>query len=437
MAAAGARGGAPIPMNGNWIPSVLVDMWGDLKQPDLLWQLGALAFCVLVGWALSSRARVQTSREQTAAVRMGAGGFNRIVFPLVVVLLLAAARVLLSRWTNTNLLSVAIPLIGSLAGIRFVVYLLRLAFAHGGGLAAWERAVSTTVWVIVALYLTGLLPEIQSQLESVKISFGKQKFSLMTAAESVFWILVTLLIALWAGSAVESRLMRAETMHSSMRGILARLTKVTLLVASILIVLPVLGIDLTVLSVFGGALGVGLGLGLQKIASNYVSGFIILLDRSIRIGDWITADNHYGEVKHITTRYTVVRSQSGVEAIIPNDMLITSTVLNNTYADKQLRLAIKVSVAYSSDIGAVLALLPEIALRHPRVLKEPAPNAIVLALGDNGIDLEVGFWIEDPEMGRQNLNSEILVWILTEFGARGIQIPYPQREVRMLTRDAA
>jgi small-conductance mechanosensitive channel len=208
-------------------------------------------------------------------------------------------------------------------------------------------------------------------------------------------------------------------------------------VISILIVLPVLGIDLTVLSVFGGALGVGLGLGLQKIASNYVSGFIILLDRSIRIGDWITADNHYGEVKQITTRYTVVRSQSGVEAIIPNDTLITSTVLNNTYADKQLRLAVKVSVAYSSDIEAVLALLAEIANRHPRVLKEPAPNALVIALGDNGIDLELGFWIEDPEKGRQNLNSEIIVWILTEFAARGIQIPFPQREVRLVASDAA
>jgi len=196
--------------------------------------------------------------------------------------------------------------------------------------------------------------------------------------------------------------------------------------------LPVMGIDLTVLSVFGGALGVGLGFGLQKLASNYLSGFIILLDRSIRLGDWITADNHYGEVKRITTRYTVVRSQSGVEAIIPNDTLITTTVLNNTYEDKKLRLSVKVSVAYSTKIEAVLGLLAEIAARHPRVLAEPPPNALVLALGDNGIELEAGFWIEDPEKGRQNICSEISVAILTEFDARGIEIPFPQREVRML-----
>ena len=200
---------------------------------------------------------------------------------------------------------------------------------------------------------------------------------------------------------------------------------------------PLAGIDLTVLSVFGGALGVGLGFGLQKIASNYVSGFIILLDRSIRIGDWITADNHYGEVRQITTRYTVVRSLSGVEAIIPNDMLVTATVLNNTYADKQLRLAVKVSVAYSTAIEPVLELLAEIASRHPRVLKEPPPNAIVTALGDNGIELELGFWIEDPEKGRQNLCSEISVAILSEFRTRRIEIPYPQREVRILPGGAA
>lgn len=176
----------------------------------------------------------------------------------------------------------------------------------------------------------------------------------------------------------------------------------------------------------------GLGLGLQKIASNYVSGFIILLDRSIRIGDWITADNHYGEVRDITTRYTVVRSLSGVEAIIPNDTLITSTVLNNTYADKKLRLTVEVSVAYSTDVAAVLALLAEISGRHPRVLTDPPPIALVIAMGDNGVDLELGFWIEDPEKGRKNVCSDISVEILAEFRARGIEIPYPQREVRML-----
>jgi small-conductance mechanosensitive channel len=345
-------------------------------------------------------------------------------------------RAALSRWTHTNILSVAIPVFASLAGIRFVVYLMRLAFPPGGALAAWERAITTVVWAAAALYLTGLLPEIQAFLEGITVAIGKQRFSLMTALETVFWILATVLLALWAGSLIEARLMRAEALHSSMRVVLARIAKAVLLVVAILIVLPVMGIDLTVLSVFGGALGVGLGFGLQKIASNYLSGFIILLDRSIRIGDWITADNHYGEVKRITTRYTVVRSQSGVEAIIPNDTLITTTVLNNTYEDKQLRLSVKLSVAYSTDIESVLKLLAEIAGRHPRVLADPPPNALVMALGDSGIELEAGFWIEDPEKGRQNICSEISVAILTEFHTRGIEIPFPQREVRMVPQGA-
>ena len=417
--------------------NLLAGLLDDLRQPDLLWQAGALALCILLAWILSRAVRVKDSDGQSTAMRVGAGGFNRIFFPLVVVVLLLLARAPLARWGHINLISVAIPVFASLAGIRFVVYLLRLAFAPGGRLASWERVVSATVWIAVVLYLTGLLPEIQGALEGIKVTIGKQKFSLMMALESAFWLLGTLLLALWAGSFAESRLMRAETMHTSMRVVLARIVKAALVVMTILIVLPVMGIDLTVLSVFGGALGVGLGFGLQKIASNYVSGFIILLDRSIRIGDWITADNHYGEVRQITTRYTVVRSLSGVEAIIPNDMLVTATVLNNTYADKQLRLAVKVSVAYSTAIEPVLELLAEIASRHPRVLKEPPPNAIVTALGDNGIELELGFWIEDPEKGRQNLCSEISVAILSDFRTRRIEIPYPQREVRMLPGGAA
>jgi small-conductance mechanosensitive channel len=414
--------------------NLLAGLWDDLKQPDVLLQAGALLICVLLAYLLSRLVRVRTTQGQSTVLKVGAGGFNRIFFPLMVVVLLVLGRSLLSRWSHTNIVSVAIPVFASLAGIRFAVYLLRLAFPPGGMLAAWERAIATLAWAAVVLYLTGLLPEIQELLESIKVTIGKQKFSLMTALETAFWILATLLLALWAGSFVEGRLMRAEALHSSMRVVLARTVKAALVVVAVLTVLPVMGIDLTVLSVFGGALGVGLGFGLQKIASNYLSGFIILLDRSIRLGDWITADNHYGEVKRITTRYTVVRSLSGVEAIIPNDTLITTTVLNNTYADKQLRLSVKVSVAYSTDIEQVLGLLAEIAGRHPRVLAEPPPNALVTALGESGIELEAGFWIEDPEKGRQNICSEISVAILTEFRTRGIEIPFPQREVRVLAQ---
>jgi len=331
-----------------------------------------------------------------------------------------------------NLLSVAIPLFATFAGVRFAVYLLRLAFPAGGWLEAFERAVVTLIWGVLALHLTGLLPAIVGFLQGVKFPVGKHDLSVWTLMQGAFWVMVTLLAALWAGSALESRLMRAEGLHSSLRVVLARLVKAVLLFAAVLLVLPLVGIDLTVLSVFGGALGVGLGFGLQKIASNYLSGFIILLDRSIRIGDMITVDNQYGEVTRITTRYVVVRSLAGVEAIIPNDTLVTTTVLNHSYTDKKVRLAVKVQVAYAADVDAAMRALAEIAAAHDRVLGDPPPAALVTNLGDSGVDLEIGFWIEDPERGAGAVRSDIAASILREFRARGIEIPYPQREVRLI-----
>jgi small-conductance mechanosensitive channel len=282
------------------------------------------------------------------------------------------------------------------------------------------------------MHLTGILPEIVNWLSEVELTAGKHKLSLWTLLSGAFWIGITLLLAVWAGAALEVRLMRAEGLHSSLRVVFARLGKAVLLIAAVLVVLPLIGVDLTVLSVFGGALGVGLGLGLQKIASNYLSGFIILLDRSIRLGDMITADNHYGEVTKITTRYAVVRSLTGVEAIIPNDTLVTTTVLNHSYSDRSVRLVVRVQVGYRTEVGDALKLLLEIAARHPRVLREPEPTAHVLNLADSGVELELGFWIKDPERGSQNVRSDVSVALLSEFRARGIEIPFPQREVRLL-----
>jgi small-conductance mechanosensitive channel len=214
--------------------------------------------------------------------------------------------------------------------------------------------------------------------------------------------------------------------------VFARLSRSLLVLLAILIVLPLVGIDLTVLSVFGGAIGVGLGFGLQKVASNYVSGFIILLDRSIRIGDLITADNFYGEVKGITTRYVVVRALDGREAIIPNEMLITTTVQNHSYSNRQIRLAIPVQVAYMDDPERAMRLMQEVARKHPRVLAEPPPKAFLARFADSGIELELGVWIGDPETGMLNIRSELNLAIWRAFREAGIEIPYPQREVRIL-----
>ena len=202
-------------------------------------------------------------------------------------------------------------------------------------------------------------------------------------------------------------------------------------------VLPLLGIDLTVLSLFGGAIGVGLGFGLQKIASNYVSGFIILLDRSIRIGDLITVDNFYGEVKNITTRYVVVRALDGREAIIPNELLITTTVLNHSYSNRQIRLALDLQIAYRSDLQQAMRLMEEAARKHARALADPPPKAVLLGFADSGIDLQLGVWIDDPENGVLSIRSDLYLDIWRAFQDAGIEIPYPQREVRILPNAGA
>ncbi|MGH8703814.1 MAG: mechanosensitive ion channel family protein [Burkholderiales bacterium] len=419
-------------MSGNQIGRLLGDLWTDLREPSILWQAGALALCVLAAWWLSRLMQWRAPDTSAEALKRGAAAFRRIAFPLLAMLLLLAGRAALGQWHKTNLLSVAIPLFGALAGIRFAVYLLRLAFSRSVWLDAFERSIATLIWIALALHLTGLLPEIVEWLGEVQFAAGKHRLSLWTLLSAALWVGVTLLLALWAGAALEARLMRAEQLHSSLRVVFARLGKAVLLVAAVLVVLPLMGVDLTVLSIFGGALGVGLGLGLQKIASNYVSGFIILLERSIRLGDMITADNQYGEVKQITTRYVVVRALTGVEAIIPNDTLVTGTVLSHSYTDKKVRLAVRVQVTYRSDVPEVLKLLEEIARRHARVLRDPEPRALVTSLGDSGVELEIGFWIADPESGSLNVRSDVSVSLLSEFRARNIEIPVAQREVRLL-----
>jgi len=416
----------------NQIGVLLTDLWSDLQRPSVLWQAGVLAPCLLVAWWLGRQLQWRAPEDSREALKYGAAAARRVEFPLLAMLLLVAGRSALSYWHSTHLLSVAIPLFGALAGIRFAIYLLRLGFAHAAWLNSFERSIATAVWAALALHLTGLLPEIVGWLSGVEMSLGKHSFSLWTILSAAFWVGMTLLLALWAGSALEARLMRAEGLHSSLRVVAARFAKALLLVVAVLVVLPWIGVDLTVLSVFGGALGVGLGLGLQKIASNYFSGFIILLDRSIRLGDLITADGHHGEVTRITTRYAVVRLGNGVEAIIPNDTLVTTTVLNHSYTDRRVRLTVRVQVAYRTDMEEAFRILLDVAHGHPRVLKEPEPTAQVLLLADSGVDLELGFWIEDPELGSQNVRSDLSVVLLAEFKARGIEIPYPQREVRLV-----
>jgi small-conductance mechanosensitive channel len=418
-----------------------------LARRQHIWTVVVVALALSLGWigARLMRKRIEgrlaaaqgSGRRTVEALRVSMEGFSRLAFPSITLGLLVLAHALLRATgvfrnaDDARLMQLAITLAAAMVGIRLVVYILRRAFAGVAMLANFERGLSLFIWAVVALYLGGVLTDVVEWLNQTTLQIGKASVSLWIILMGLLSLAVTVLAALWIGSVVETRLMRSG-LDSSLRVVLARLVKALLLLLAVLVGLSAVGIDVTVLSVFGGALGVGLGLGLQRIASNYVSGFILLLDRSLRLGDLITVDKYHGVVAEINTRYTVIRSLDGTEAIIPNEVLVSSPVTNHTYSDRRTRVGIKVSVGYETDLKQAMELLVEAARTHPRALKEPAPAAVLTAFGADGIELEVGLWINDPELGKGNVQSDVSQVILERFRAAGITIPFPQREVRII-----
>ncbi len=418
-----------------------------LARRQHVWTVVAVVVALGLGWVGGRlmRGRIESrlaaargsGHRAVEALRLSMEGFSRLAFPAITLALLVAAQGILRATgvfrtpADARLMQLAITLLAAMAIIRLVVYVLRRAFAGVAMLANFERGLALVIWVVVALYLGGVLSDVVAWLDQTTLQIGKASVSLWIIIMGLLSLAVTVLIALWIGSVAETRLMRSQ-LDSSLRVVLSRLVKALLLLLAVLIGLSAVGIDVTVLSVFGGALGVGLGLGLQRIASNYVSGFILLLDRSLRLGDMISVDKYYGVVAEINTRYTVIRALDGTEAIIPNEVLVSSPVTNHTYTDRRTRVGIKVSVGYEADLKQAMALLVEAARAHPRALKEPAPAAVLTAFGADGIELEVGLWIADPELGKGNVQSDVSQAILERFRAAGISIPFPQREVRIV-----
>jgi len=317
-----------------------------------------------------------------------------------------------------------------LAIVRVTIYALRRAFSPGGWLRSSERLIAWTVWLGFAVYMTGLAPGVITFFDSIAFHIGNTRVSLLLILQAALVISVTLLTALWLGSMVESRLMGAQTLDLNLRVVLAKFTRALLAVVALLIALPAVGLDLTLLSVFGGALGVGLGFGLQKIASNYVSGFIILMDRSVSLGDMISVDRFSGQISKMTARYVVLRGLDGTETLMPNETLVTSPVVNNSYSDPSICTTLTVSIDYSADPEAALRIMEDAARRQARVMRKPPPAATIRQLAERGIELELGFWVEDPQLGIGLLRSELLRDILRGFRENGIAFPPPTRDAK-------
>ena len=404
----------------------------EFSSAAALWQLAIIAAACVLAWTINGALRAYVMRSAPENWKLAIGGINRVLFPLSTLIFVLLSQVVLEYWQHTSILLLSSKLLLAMAAIRLVVYAVRYILAPGGLLKSLENTIASFIWLLLALHLGGLLPDLLSTLENIKFKIGLNQFNLLQALQGLFTIITAMLIALWISRVIENKLMRAQHVNMNVRVVLAKLLRIILLAVAILVGLSAVGLDITLLSVFGGALGVGLGFGLQRIASNYVSGFILLLDKSMQIGDVITVDTHYGVVRELRTRYLLLRKLDGTEVIIPNETLIINPVVNHSFSEHKARVQLTIQVSYDSPLELAMQLISEIAKRHSRTLEDPVPAVLVKGFGESGIDLMLTVWIPDPEEGSAALQSEIYLEIWRAFQANNIVIPYPQREIRII-----
>ena len=401
-----------------------------LTQPSALIELGVLLACVLVVWLVVYLLRRMSGNVDKHSIVFGRHVLDGVLFPLLLLCATYAASALLLRVLPLAIFKVAIPVFVSLLVIRLGVKVLQAAFKDKAWVHALERSISWFAWLAMLLWVSGLLPVILEELDDIKWKFGAATLSVRTMLEGALTAAVVVLITLWISSAIESRVLRTATGNElSLRKAFSNAMRVVLVFVGLMVALSAVGIDLTALSVLGGAIGVGVGLGLQKLVASYVSGFVMLGERSVRIGDNVKVDNFEGRITDIRARYTVVRALSGRESIVPNEMFISNRIENLSLADLQVLQSTVVTVGYDSDVELVMRLLNDAALAQERVLKNPGPAVNLTNFGPNGLEFTLNYWMTDPENGQQNLRSQVNLAVLVALRKNGIEIPFPQQVV--------
>ena len=412
-------------------PAEDFDAWlAALLRPSVLIEMVVLAACLGLSWLMVRLARASLDPQRRPnSIWFGARIVDGVLFPVAALLCALAARWALRASLPVALLHIAVPILASLVVIRIAVRVLHVAFPTSHAVRMLERTLSWLVWGVLVLWVTGLLPLVMRELEAIHWRLGGVDVSLRSLIEGVLSAAAVLVAVLWVSAAIEARLLAGAADNLSLRKIAANATRALLLLVGLLLALSAAGIPLGALSVLGGAVGVGLGFGLQKLAANYVSGFVILAERSLRIGDMVKVDNFEGRVTDINTRYTVIRALNGRESIVPNEMLITQRVENSSLADPQVSITTTLQVAYGTDLDALLPRLAAAVAAVPRVLAAPAPGVQLAGFGADGLDLAVLFWIDDPENGQGNVRSDVNLALLRTLNAAGVEIPFPQRVV--------
>lgn len=403
----------------------------------LIWgQLVIVSISLAIGYAIGRYAerRVEEKSYHTQQKIVRAQRLACLFFPISSFVIISLVNAILHRKYHHPfyLLELVGALLLAMVVLRVLVRMLQITFSTKQWARQSERWILWSVWIVFALYVTGFSEPIIAALQSINFRYGKTVISMWDILQTLVVVACTLLISLMLSHIIEVRLLQTTTGDMSLRVVVARLVKAFFVVLAFMIALPVVGIDLTVLSVFGGALGVGLGFGLQKIASNYVSGFILLLDRSLRIGDMVQIGNEQGQVQGLTARYIVLKALNGTVALIPNDTLISSVVINKSYIDQNSVVVIRVRVAYDSDIKLALQLMLEATQGLDRILATPAPAASFKRFAENGIDLELGFWIADQEIGTGSLESTINMRIWESFRKNSICFVFRSWDINLV-----
>lgn len=407
----------------NPVPQPIDDFAGWLaafSQPTVALELATLVGCVLLAWALVRALRQAVGREERS-VFFGRNDVDGVLFPLLLLCLGFGARSVLDRYINIAVLDLAVPVLLALVAIRTGVKVLQVAFSQARWVRALEQTISWLAWLAMVLWVSGVLPALLNALDQISWKVGNSHLSVRNIIEGLLTAGVVMIITLWMSAGIEARLLRSATGGElSLRKALSNATRALLLFVGLIVALSAVGIDLTALSVLGGALGVGIGLGLQKLAASYVSGFVILTERNLRIGDFVKVENFEGVITEINARYTVVRGPTGRESIVPNEMLLSTRVENLSLADAVVAQSTQVLVAFDSNADVVINVLQQAALAQPRVLKDPAPAVQLSQFAADGLEFTLVYWINDLPNGQGNLRSDINLAVLQALRDQGV-----------------
>ena len=399
----------------------------DLQSPTITLELAGLGVCLGLAWGLSwALGRGATAR---GSILFGRRLIDGVLFPALAVVFTYGLKLLLVKVQHVPVLKVVLPVLVSLALIRLIARVFTAVFPSSRGARIIEQVVSWVAWGLAVLWVTGLWGPLMDELDSLQFVLGKTRISVLHVLDVILTSGFVLVLALWLSATLEQRVLNRAFVDLSMRKVAANALRVLLLVVGTLFALSSLGFDLTALSVLGGALGVGIGFGLQKLAANYVSGFVILLERSLRIGDFVRVDGFEGRVTDIKTRYTLVRASNGSESVVPNELLLTQRVENLSLESRHMLQTCTFWVGLESDVARVQSLLAQAALSAEWVLAEPAPQALLAEVAPQGLRFSLNFWMEDPVNGQSLTRSRVNIAALSALRAAGVMLVHSPQEV--------